>query len=389
MAPATCLHESPHAFKINVSFLFDLILWYFHKVITARLKMFRSVADIVKACLGSALPTDDDAAALDALFQASTLVQSADEHKRLSDSARILEAKMAAKTSSTTESPSQRKRQREAWKLSVVVTRGASMQHLRERAYHLAEECCAYAGHIAYSKPITGASNLDIELYFTDDADARHMETMVIQAVRDRWRCETIPMSSVTDVSASTDISSFSRVFAHHYNRADPLPDRCSSPFEYSEECSTKTTIHDDEQIDRESVVDRRLTSLKFERCHIDASIKGKAADTTANHIPLPSDWHDFFDACTSDNKASISIVPAGAGCIGKEETDGRQSVKVHVYFDTTDLKAQKLSSELRAATLIRSNVFEVTVWKQEAKRFCELLQSRHDSVVSKWSHVP
>eukprot|EP00760_Papus_ankaliazontas_P009792 PhM_4_TR14133/c5_g2_i2/m.39446 len=66
---------------------------------------FRSIADIVTACLGAALPTDDDAAALDALFRASTLVQSADEHKRLSDSARMLEAKMAAKTSSATESP--------------------------------------------------------------------------------------------------------------------------------------------------------------------------------------------------------------------------------------------------------------------------------------------
>eukprot|EP00760_Papus_ankaliazontas_P021014 PhM_4_TR18626/c2_g1_i1/m.27294 len=58
---------------------------------------FRSIDDIVKTYLGSALPIDDDTAALATLLSAMMKVKSEEEHRRLADAARIIEAKVASK----------------------------------------------------------------------------------------------------------------------------------------------------------------------------------------------------------------------------------------------------------------------------------------------------
>ena len=113
-------------------------------------------------------------------------------------------------------------------------------------------------------------------------------------------------------------------------------------------------------------------TSLKFEKCHIDAYIKNSKNDTTGNHIPLPSDWHNFYDAYTNDTIASISITPAGRNCIGEVGADGRFPVTVHVYFDPSSPDAPQRHTQLRSCTMVRENVFCVTVFKKEAQKFVE-----------------
>ena len=146
----------------------------------------------------------------------------------------------------------------------------------------------------------------------------------------------------------------------------------------------------DAEAIARESVVDPTMTRLKFERCCIDAEIKGTKSDSTGNHIPLPSEWHDLFDGCTSDRVASISIVAApGEKGLAPVDPDGRAAVLVHVYFDPNSQKEQRLGVELRGAVMVRPNVFGVTVWKGEAPFFIANLQKRHDAVIQQWTSVP
>ena len=100
-------------------------------------------------------------------------------------------------------------------------------------------------------------------------------------------------------------------------------------------------------------------------------------------HFPL--DWHDFFDAYTN----SISITPAGRNCIGEVGADGRFPVTVHVYFDPSSPDAPQRHTQLRSCTMVRENVFCVTVFKKEAQKFVEVLSKRHDCVVQKWSKVP
>ena len=280
------------------------------------------------------------------------------------------------------------KRQRdESWKLAIRVIKGASFQHLRQRLYQLAEKHLAHGGTIQYEAPVIGTSDLVAELYFESRRDAEVMETVIRQAVRDRWRSPNMPQTSIT--VESIDITSLKRVFADHYDQTTS-PDRLLFECTEAEEPSAATTVLDAEEIGRESVVDPTRTRLKFEKCHIDASIKGTTSDTTGNHIPLPVDWHKFFDGYTSDNVASISIVAAtGEKGLAPLDSDGRAAVLVHVYFDPNSEKAQRLAVELRGAIMVRPDVFAVTVWKEEAPFFVTNLQKRHDAVVQQWKSVP
>ena len=280
------------------------------------------------------------------------------------------------------------KRQRdESWKLAIRVIKGASFQHLRQRLYQLAEKHLAHGGTIQYEAPVIGTSDLVAELYFESRRDAEVMETVIRQAVRDRWRSPNMPQTSIT--VESIDITSLKRVFADHYDQTTS-PDRLLFECTEAEEPSAATTVLDAEEIGRESVVDPTRTRLKFEKCHIDASIKGTTSDTTGNHIPLPVDWHKFFDGYTSDNVASISIVAAtGEKGLAPLDSDGRAAVLVHVYFDPNSEKAQRLAVELRGAIMVRPDVVAVTVWKEEAPFFVTNLQKRHDAVVQQWKSVP
>lgn len=281
---------------------------------------------------------------------------------------------------------------RGAWRLTAIIPRGASFQHLRMELYRLAEVSCAFGGFIRYgdgTNVVTGASDIELELYYESCQHARLMETNIVSAVRDRWRA-SMPTVSVTDASDAVSIESMNRVFSHHYDRAASPSDRVL--FEYKavdDRSSTATSVLDVTEIDNESVVDRTKTNLKFEKCHIDASIKGTAEDTTGNHIPLPFDWHCFFHAQTSDGTASISIVGANPSCAGAADSEGRAPVLVHVYFDPASPDAPLLHTKLRSATQVRQNVFAVTVYKKEADKFVKHLQSRHNAVVQKWNKLP
>ena len=267
------------------------------------------------------------------------------------------------------------------WKLSATISKGASCQHLRQRLFKLAEKRAAYKkddGCILYASPVTAASDIACELYFRTVEQAQSMETDIREAVRDRWRCDALPITSVAQVF-DVDVAALRRVYADHYDRAASPPDRVT--FEHLEDldsASHATTVLDAEEINRESVVDSEKVTHKFERCHIDAIIKGSRADTTGNWIPLPSNWHDFFDGYTNNNIASISIVAAGRG-----GSRGRRSLACVCAC------LLRSAQYLRDAGLVRPNVFAVTVWKKEAATFVKLLLARHIRVTQAWSRIP
>ena len=278
------------------------------------------------------------------------------------------------------------------WKLSATISKGASCQHLRQRLFQVAEERAAYKndGCILYASAVTAASDIACELYFLTVEQAQSMETDIREAVRDRWRCDALPITSVAQVF-DVDVAALRRVYADHYDRAASPPDRVT--FEHLEDldsASHATTVLDAEEINRESVVDSEKVTHKFERCHIDAIIKGSRADTTGNWIPLPSNWHDFFDGYTNNKVASISIVAApDEKGEAAPEADGRSRVCVHVYFDPRSPDAVDQAKYLRDAVLVRQNVFAVTVWKKEAATFVKLLLARHIRVTQAWSRIP
>lgn len=276
-------------------------------------------------------------------------------------------------------------------RLFARIPRGASFQDLKKWVYRLAEESTAFDGRIAYQTPVTSASDLEILLFFPDIASARHVETKLMQAVRDRWRSDALP---VVDVEPAPDHPLEHRVYAHHYDKdASPARGSFEHPDYGCDSPSHQTTVLQAEEIEEESVVNSSGVDLKFERCHINACLKGRPEDTTGNHIPLPIDWHRFFDAYTWYGAAPISIAPAGpaTACIFPDDVGrgGRIGVSVHVYFDPASRSAVSLIWQLRDAVVVRTNVFAVRVHKKEPEKFVRLLQERHDAVVQKWTRVP
>ena len=275
-----------------------------------------------------------------------------------------------------------RKRPRSAWKLEAIVSKGASFQHLRQRVFEMAEISTAFDGNIAYSTPVSADSDLCIELYFKGETDARTMETTLVRALRESWRSDTIPLINILEIERELQ----RRVWKQDYDRSTS-PDRVSWDIYEEAGRSAATTVLDAEEIALESVVDDKMTDLRFERCHINASIKGTHADSEGNWIPLPVDWHKFFDAYTIDNKALVSIV--GHSKIPDEKIGDREGVVVHVYFAPHLRSSAFYSGQLRNATMVRKGVFAVTVWKREADKFIAQLQTRHDRVTQSWSSVP
>ena len=275
-----------------------------------------------------------------------------------------------------------RKRPRSAWKFEAIVSKGASFQHLRQRVFEMAEISTAFDGNIAYSTPVSADSDLCIELYFKGETDARTMETTLVRALRESWRSDTIPLINILEIERELQ----RRVWKQDYDRSTS-PDRVSWDIYEEAGRSAATTVLDAEEIALESVVDDKMTDLRFERCHINASIKGTHADSEGNWIPLPVDWHKFFDAYTIDNKALVSIV--GHSKIPDEKIGDREGVVVHVYFAPHLRSSAFYSGQLRNATMVRKGVFAVTVWKREADKFIAQLQTRHDRVTQSWSSVP
>ena len=143
----------------------------------------------------------------------------------------------------------------------------------------MAEQCCAFAGHIVYTSPVTGSSDLEVVLLFESSDQARNMETRIIQAVRDQWN-GVPPMTTVSTVAQKL----INRVFADHYDRSESRKDRMKWEHAEKGRRSAKTTVMYDDEFEKESVVDRHKTSLKFKKCHIDATIKNSKNDTTGNH---------------------------------------------------------------------------------------------------------
>ena len=277
-----------------------------------------------------------------------------------------------------------RKRPRSAWKFEAIVSKGASFQHLRQRVFEMAEISTAFDGNIAYSTPVSADSDLCIELYFKGETDARTMETTLVRALRESWRSDAIPLTKIIEIERELQ----RRVWKQDYDRSTSgPPDRVSWDIYEDEGRSAATTVSDAEEIALESVVDDTTTHLRFERCHINASLKGTRADSEGNWMPLPADWHKLFDADTIDNKACVSIV--GHSKISDEKKGDREGVEVHVYF-APHLRSRDLyCGQLRDATMVRKGVFAVSVWKREADKFIAQLQTRHDRVTQSWSSVP
>jgi hypothetical protein len=296
----------------------------------------------------------------------------------------------------TQDSGTRRPREDRLWRLSCSVPRGADMQDLRARCFELAGYNCAFAPNpptsIVYSAPVSAASNLQIELYFTARQFADKMFNDVRRTVRHVCRrVDVVPMGRVfSDGDSSMSMDQLLIVDDAAFD-TDVAPHLTSFDSDESLETSShKTVVLDEDEIKRESVVDPEKVILKFERSHIDATVKRTRADTTGNHIPLPSDWRRYFDGDTTTHVAPISVVaPPEERGTAPSEADGRSPVVVHVYFLPSFLHASAYASSLRDARPVRPNVFSVTVWKCEPQLYVAKLRARHDTITQKWGRVP
>lgn len=265
---------------------------------------------------------------------------------------------------------------------------------LRSHVFVLAEEHVAFDGTVAYTTPITDQSDLTIDLFFETRESARKMETALIRAVRDRWHTGTAPLIKIADAAQHLLQR---RVLANDYDKA-VSPERDAFNFAPDDAVSHATTVLDEVEIARESVVRLDATVVKFEKSHIVATLKRTRFDDDSNWIPLPADWHDLFDGYAARPRARvlpdrprayISIVGVTPDLPIAREADGRSPVDVHVYFHPAFPNAAYMVRMLRDATRVREGVYVVRVFKRDPATFCVRLLTRHNAVTATWRAVP
>jgi len=246
----------------------------------------------------------------------------------------------------------------------------------------------------------TGHSDLDAHFLFVAEQRAWDMAVAVSASLRAKWgnedpgclRFKVEPVASPSTPVLADPL--------RHYIETDSPSDRESFEYEEQTDATPRTSVLDQDEIEAESIVDWHEAKVRFERCHIDASIKAKKdkpnpEDTTGNWIPLPASWHDLYDGDTTSKVPEVSI--AAVEVLNEYDSKGRQAVMVDVYLGP-QLRSENwvrfLVSQLKSPQQLydgdkKRSVYRVKVYKKEAEKFKRLLNQEHNKKVRLWSSVP
>lgn len=284
-----------------------------------------------------------------------------------------------------------------AFKLTTLFKRGASFLGLRQNVFTAAQDTFAYDAEVTYTgkeraEAITGASDLQVVLYFEQKEHALRMRNIIYAAPK-RWRSLETPLVSIEECPGHALKTMVREVDYDSQLPSDREPwDASDVHRAVDDETSVGTTVSDEEVINRESIVDPKKAHTKFHAAHIDAALKNTPKDNASNILPLPADWHLVFGGETPDGVPSLSIIVApktrGGRTKRAREEDEIPLVALHVMFRTPQLALQ-LSPELKSAEQIRPQVYKVTIHKANPKQLEEYLLKRHNKVMMRWDPVP
>jgi len=218
-------------------------------------------------------------------------------------------------------------------------------------------------------------------MYFETKEKALLMQNHAF-VLQKSYRLDPIATVVVSDPSHQC----MTRVLECHYG-SEVSPDRKlweKRPFhksasEYTASSDTSyTVITDSQTIELESFVDWRKVKLKYEACHINAKMKRKmpSGDAPSNILPLPSDWHSYFDGRTVHNEQCIDIIPGDKDSEALEGHGGRIGVSLTIKF-TDDVIEERLAPQLLNARHDAEG-YHVKVYKLEPDDFIARLKERH-----------
>ena len=273
----------------------------------------------------------------------------------------------------------------EAFKFTVTFPGGAKCLNLRKALYEKAQECFAFDGNVEYSKvhgKIVNESDLLATMYFKEERDALTMRNYCLDAEQ-RWNMQKTSLIGIDKEPHTCKV----QMLAKHYDKTiSPIRDgwkTCDRPDSGSP--SHGTTVIDAETIEQESIVDMAKVRLQFHGAHIEATLKKTSKDSKENVLPLPSDWHDLFDAKNVEGCPVISIAPSGIPSTSTKGKSGREGIYLDVFFAFAE-DANEYSPKLKdGVQRVRPQVYRVHVHKQRVKEFGKHLLKRHNGVMATW----
>ena len=272
------------------------------------------------------------------------------------------------------------------WKLSIVFKEGARCLELRKKVFLHAQECYAYDATVKYTTNkkglIDATSDLECVMYFKLEESALKLQNYAKHA-EDLYR---LPKPIITCVEEDATHVPKTRVWSSDYGKqSQKSPNRTAWDTSLihrsvSEQTSEDhaTSVNDPQTIELESPVDCKKTRHAFHSCIIIPHANGGSDSDDANRIPLPSDWHEYFDGRHVTKIPAIDIVSTKFSQRPTAGTEGRHAVVLEIWFADSLFEAE-LAMQLRGTRKQPNGSYSVTVQKRNPLQFQKNLAWRHN----------
>ena len=271
-----------------------------------------------------------------------------------------------------------------AYRIEVKFTNGAKYKDLRRLVYAHAQESVAFDGKIEYGPtPITSDSDLNVELFFQSESNARRFETE-LKHLHNKH--------SVALIYALTAVqhTCFRRVDEGDYDNSISPKRAASSQGSLDSASSGGTEVYTNrlttEDVEQESVISPTFytNGPKPEWAHIKErkECKQSEKEDSANRLVMDANLHQLYYGRGSGKTCEVSFYVEPSEPV-EELPNKRTRVEVTVAFATSKA-AQDHAPRLRSLTQFDSvkKTYKVCVYKFHPKAFIGYLNDRHNKNV-------
>jgi len=312
-------------------------------------------------------------------------------------------------------------RPRGAYRLNLRVPNALQLMQFRKSVFSWAQQSIAYYSHNDFYSSNDGSQSisyvgddgdLEIDLFFPSLEKAEEFRNLVDFGLS-KWHGAKKPLMANPTEDQSFQLDASLRVLADHYSKAPASPERDENVLIIERDESafsdgTTTVITDPKIIEYESWIDPKKSAQKFNKCHVDPSLKitdarkkrieageedePKEKDTVGNWIPLTTDWHGLYDGNAADNVKWISFharrASQQAGLEIKEHNGEKYfpvEVDIHFHGNMPKFQIQSLLNLMKAHTHVAGRQYRTVIFKREPDKFIQKATKRHLATIAAW----
>ncbi|KAJ9438292.1 hypothetical protein DIPPA_00069 [Diplonema papillatum] len=280
------------------------------------------------------------------------------------------------------------------WELNLLIPKGASKMHLRQKVFRTAEFSEAYhPAEIIYDVPdghaIMGTSPLRIYLHFKTEASAQMMVTRILEILR-KYPASELPLgleNAVRPVARTVGKRLYFQDYAYIYPADSPSRDQWDCDMSLTTNSTAAyTTKLSAEDIKRESLVEPTFLGfggVKAEWAHIKEARYCEPAEKedSSNRLILDSNNHQLFDGRGGDDEPSLTFFVDGTLSFSPQD-DGSFKVPLDAVYSNPAV-GQWSSSVFRNCTKVGQSHYRIEITHLQPVSLRKYLNQRHNKVMS------